>query len=63
MDAMTIAQVAKPFIRTVFIVIAGLGYYFTIRTLRGHVHDAFEARTTGGRPLESSPRTTEPTHR
>ena len=37
MDAMTIAQVANPFIQTVFIVIIGLGYYFTIKTLRGQV--------------------------
>jgi hypothetical protein len=32
---MTIAQVANPFIQTVFIVIIGLGYYFTIKTLSG----------------------------
>ena len=51
MDAMTIAQVANPFIQTVFIVIIGLGYYFTIKTLRGQVQEAFQARTTGGRPL------------
>ena len=31
--------------------IIGLGYYFTIRTLRGQVQEAFQARTTGGRPL------------
>src|SRR5215217_1314503 len=51
MDATTIAQVANPFIQTVFIVIIGLGYFFTIRTLRGQVQEAFQARTTGGRPL------------
>jgi hypothetical protein len=51
MDAMTIAQVANPFIQTVFIVIIGLGYYFTIKTLQGQVQEAFQARTTGGRPL------------
>ena len=48
---MTIAQVANPFIQTVFIVIIGLGYYFTIKTLRGQVQEAYQARTTGGRPL------------
>jgi len=51
MDAMTIAQIANSFIQTVFIVIIGLGYYFTIRTLRGQVQEAFLARATGGRPL------------
>src|SRR5215217_2016372 len=51
MDAMTIAQIANPFIQTVFIVIIGLGYFFTIKTLRGQVQEAFQARITGGRPL------------
>lgn len=51
MDAMTIAQVANPFIQTVFIIIIGLGYYFTIRNLRSQVQEAYQARTTGGRPL------------
>ena len=51
MDAASIAQIANPFIQTIFIVIIGLGYYFTIRTLRGQVQEAFQARTTGGRPL------------
>ena len=48
---MTVAHVANPFIQTVFIVIIGLGYYFTITTLRGQVQEAYQARTTGGRPL------------
>src|SRR3712207_4899737 len=51
MDATSIAQLANPFIQTVFIVIIGLGYYFTIKTLRGQVQEAYQARTTGGRPL------------
>jgi hypothetical protein len=51
MDVTSMAQIANPFIQTIFIVIIGLGYYFTIRTLRGHVQEAFQARTTGGRPL------------
>jgi hypothetical protein len=51
MDAASIAQTANPFIQTIFIVIMGLGYYFTIKTLRGQVQEAFQERTTGGRPL------------
>jgi hypothetical protein len=51
MDAMTIAQVANPFIQTVFIVVMGLGYFFTIRNLRSQVQEMNQARTTGGRPL------------
>src|SRR5918911_65534 len=48
---MTIAQIANPFIQTVFIVVMGLGYYFTIRNLRSQVQEMNQARTTGGRPL------------
>src|SRR5215218_2828453 len=51
MDPMSIAQIANPFIQTVFIVVMGLGYYFTIRNLRSQVQEAYQARTTGGRPL------------
>jgi hypothetical protein len=51
MDVTSMVQIANPFIQTIFIVIIGLGYYFTIRTLRGQVQEAFQARTTGGRPL------------
>lgn len=51
MDPMTIAQVANPFIQTVFIVVIGLGYYFTIGNLRSQVQEMNQARTTGGRPL------------
>ena len=39
MDAMTISQIANPFIQTVFIVVMGLGYYFTIRNLRSQVNE------------------------
>jgi hypothetical protein len=46
---MIIAQVANPFIQIVFIVIMGLGYYFTIKTLRGQVQEAYQARTTSTR--------------
>ena len=51
MDAMTIAQIANPFIQTIFIVVMGLGYFFTIRNLRSQVQEMNQARTTGGRPL------------
>ncbi len=51
MDPMTVAQIANPIIQTVFIVIIGLGYYFTIRNLRSQVQEMNQARTTGGRPL------------
>jgi hypothetical protein len=48
---MTIAQVANPFIQTVFIVVIGLGYYFTIRNLQAQSQEMIQQRTTGGRPL------------
>src|SRR5829696_8256275 len=51
MDPMSIAQIANPFIQTIFIVVMGLGYYFTIRNLRSQVQEMNQARTTGGRPL------------
>src|ERR687886_2075185 len=51
MDAATLAQLANPFIQTVFIVVMGLGYYFTIRNLRSQVDEMSQARFTGGRPL------------
>ncbi len=51
MDAITISQIANTFIQTIFIVVMGLGYYFTIRNLRSQVQEMNQARTTGGRPL------------
>ncbi len=39
MDAITISQIANPFIQTVFIVVMGLEYYFTIRNLRSQVNE------------------------
>ncbi len=51
MDPLSVAQLANPFIQTVFVVIIGLGYYFTIKTLQNQVQEAFQARNTGGRPL------------
>lgn len=34
MDLTTISQIANPILQTVFIVVIGLGYYFTVRTRR-----------------------------
>src|SRR5829696_527709 len=39
MDPMSIAQIANPFIQTVFIMVMGLGYFFTIRNLRSQVQE------------------------
>jgi hypothetical protein len=39
MDPASIAQIANPFIQTVFIVVMGLGYFFTIRNLCSQVKD------------------------
>jgi hypothetical protein len=33
MDLPVLAQIATPIAQTVFIVVIGLGYYFTIKTL------------------------------
>ena len=51
MDAITISQIANPFIQTIFILVMGLVYYFTIRNLRSQVQETSQARFTGGRPL------------
>ena len=50
MDPTAIAQTANPFIQTVFIVVMGLGYFFTIRNLRSQVQEMNLARTTGEGP-------------
>jgi len=50
-DVTTIAQIANPIAQTIFIVVIGLGYYFTIKTLQNQVTEAYKERTTGGRPL------------
>ena len=47
---MSIAQLANPFIQTVFIMVMGLGYYFTIRNLRSQVQEMNQARTPGVGP-------------
>jgi preprotein translocase subunit YajC len=48
MDPMSIAQIANPFIQTIFIVVMGLRYYFTIRNLRSQVQEMNQARTPPG---------------
>lgn len=51
MDPASLAQIANPFIQTIFLVVIGLGYYFTIKELRNQVAEMVQERTTGGRPL------------
>ncbi|MDX6382393.1 MAG: hypothetical protein QOI57_3417 [Rubrobacteraceae bacterium] len=51
MDLVSLAQVVNPLIQTVFIVIIGLGYYYTTRAIRSQVDEMARETTTGGRPL------------
>lgn len=51
MDAVTIAQITNPIIQTVFMVVIGLGYYYTTRAIRSQVDEMVRESTTGGRPL------------
>ena len=52
MDLVTISQVANPILQTVFIVVIGFGYYFTIRATRATVVEMrAEHAAGGGRPL------------
>jgi hypothetical protein len=51
MDALTLAQLANPIIQTTFIVIIGLGYYYTTKAIRSQVDEMVRESTTGGRPL------------
>jgi hypothetical protein len=58
MEPMVIAQTASAVLQSVFIVVIGLGYYFSIRETRrmgeasqDMVREMREVRTTGGRPL------------
>lgn len=58
MDLMTIAQVANAVLQAAFIVIVGLGYYYSVRATRvmgqatrEMVQEMREERTIGGRPL------------
>lgn len=52
MDLTTISQVANPILQTVFIVVIGLGYYFTVRTTQTMVQEMRDEHLAGGgRPL------------
>ncbi len=51
MDLASFAQVVNPIIQTVFIVVIGLGYYYTTKAIRSQVDEMARQATTGGRPL------------
>ena len=57
-DVMTVVQAANVVLQAVFIVIVGLGYYYSVRATRvmgqatqEMVQEMRDERTTGGRPL------------
>ena len=50
-DPVSIAQVLNPFLQTVFILVIGLGYYYTTKAIRSQVDEMARQATTGGRPL------------
>jgi hypothetical protein len=39
MDPVSIAQIVNPFLQTVFIVVIGLGYYYTTTAIRSQVDE------------------------
>ena len=49
MDLASIAQILNPFLQTVFIVVIGLGYYYTTKAIRSQVDEMARQATTGGR--------------
>ncbi|HZY65442.1 MAG TPA: hypothetical protein VFE21_06160 [Rubrobacteraceae bacterium] len=52
MDLVTISQVANPILQTIFIVVIGLGYYFSIKTTQTMVQEMRDEHMAGGgRPL------------
>lgn len=52
MDLVSIAQVVNPILQTVFIVVIGLGYFYTIRATQTMVQEMRTEHTAGGgRPL------------
>ena len=52
MDLVSIAQVVSPILQTVFIVVIGLGYYYTIKSTQTMVQEMRTEHTAGGgRPL------------
>jgi hypothetical protein len=50
-DPVSIAQIVNPFLQTVFIVVIGLGYYYSTKAIRAQVQEMARETTTGGRPL------------
>ena len=51
MDPVSIAQILNPFLQTVFIIVIGLGYYYTTKAIRSQVTEMARETTIGGRPL------------
>ena len=52
MDLLTIAQIANPILQLIFIVVIGLGYYFSVRSTQRLVQEMTEEHHAGGgRPL------------
>jgi hypothetical protein len=52
MDLLSIAQVANPILQLAFIVVIGLGYYFSVRATKRMVEEMREEHQVGGgRPL------------
>ncbi len=51
MDLVSLAQAVNPLLQTVFIVVIGLGYYYTTKAIRSQVDEMARQATTGGRPL------------
>ena len=51
MDLASLAQALNPIIQTVFIIVIGLGYYYTTKAIRSQVDEMDRETTTGGRPL------------
>ena len=52
MDLVTISQIANPILQTIFILVIGLGYYFTVRATQATVEEMRAEHTAGGgRPL------------
>ena len=52
MDLVTVSQIANPILQTVFILVIGLGYYFSIRTTQAMVQEMRDEHLAGGgRPL------------
>lgn len=52
MDLVTLSQVANPILQTIFIVVIGLGYYYTVRATWATVAEMRAEHTAGGgRPL------------